>query len=49
MYQVRILDKNKQLRAALPGVRWYYKREINAVGPVEVYIPKTVIEDHIPG
>lgn len=48
MYQVRILDKNKQLKAALPGVRWYYKREINAVGPVEVYIPKTVIEDHIP-
>ena len=48
MYQVRILDKNKQLKATLPGVRWYYKREINAVGPVEVYIPKTVIEDHIP-
>ena len=48
MYQVRILDKNKRLKAALPGVKWYYKREINAVGPIEVYIPQTVVEDHIP-
>ena len=48
MYQVRILDKNKRLKAALPGVKWYYKREINAVGPIEVYVPQTVVEDHIP-
>lgn len=48
MYQARILDKNRQLKAILPGVHWRYVRRRNETTDVEVYIPRETVEEHIP-
>lgn len=47
MYQARILDKDRQLKAVLPGVRWHYTRRINEATDVSVYIPRETIDEVI--
>lgn len=47
MYQARILDKDRKLKAVLPGVRWHYTRRINEATNIEIYIPKETIDEHI--
>lgn len=47
LYQARILDKDRQLKAVLPGVRWHYNRRINEATAIEVYIPKETIDEVI--
>jgi len=43
-YQVRILDRYRQVRAALPGIRWQYSRRINEATEINIYIPRAVVE-----
>lgn len=45
MYQARILDKDRTLKAILPGVRWHYNRRINEATEVSVYIPRETIDE----
>ena len=47
MYQARILDKNRKLKAVLPGVRWHYTRRINEATSIEIYIPREVVDERI--
>lgn len=47
MYQARILDKGRQLKAILPGIRWHYNRRINEATKITFYIPREVIDKHI--
>ena len=47
MYQARILDKNRQIKAILPGILWSYSRRINEATKVTFYIPREVIDKHI--
>lgn len=47
MYQARILDKDRQLKAILPGVRWHYNRRINEATDVSIYIPRETIDEVI--
>ena len=47
MYQARILDKDRQLKAILPGVRWHYTRRINEATDVSIYIPRETIDEVI--
>ena len=47
MQQARILDKNRQLKAILPGVRWHYARRINEATAIEISIPRETIDEHI--
>ena len=47
LYQARILDKDRQLKAVLPGVRWHYTRRINEATSIEIYIPRETIDEHI--
>lgn len=47
LYQARILDKDRTLKAILPGVRWHYNRRINEATDVNVYIPRETIDEVI--
>ena len=47
MYQARILDKNRNLKAILPGVRWHYNRRINEATEINIYIPREVVDEYI--
>jgi hypothetical protein len=47
LYQARILDKDRKLKAVLPGVRWHYNRRINEATDVSIYIPRETIDEHI--
>ena len=47
MYQARILDKDRKLKAVLPGVRWHYTRRINEATSIEIHIPREVVDEHI--
>jgi len=47
LYQARILDKDRKLKAVLPGVRWHYTRRINEATSIEIYIPRETIDEHI--
>ena len=47
MYQARILDRDRQIKAVLPGIRWHYTRRINEATKVAFYIPREVIDKHI--
>ena len=47
MYQARILDKDRKLKAVLPGVRWHYNRRINEATDLSVSIPRETIDEHI--
>lgn len=48
LYQARILDKDRKLKAVLPGIRWHYTRRINEATSIEIYIPRETIDEHIP-
>lgn len=48
LYQARILDKNRQLKAILPGVRWSYTRRINTATGIEIHIPRETVDEQIP-
>src|SRR5690606_1800713 len=43
----RILDKNRNLKAILPGVRWHYTRRINEATSIEIHIPREVVDKQI--
>jgi len=45
LYQARILDKDRQLKAVLPGVRWHYNRRINEATEISIYIPRETIDE----
>ena len=45
MYQARILDKDRQLKAVLPGVRWHYTRRINQASEINIGIPREAIDE----
>ena len=47
LYQARILDKDRTLKAILPGVRWHYNRRINEATDVSIYIPRETIDEVI--
>ena len=47
MYQARILDKDRKLKAVLPGVRWHYTRRINEATEISIYIPRETIDEVI--
>lgn len=47
LYQARILDKDRQLKAVLPGVRWHYNRRINEATEISIYIPRETIDEVI--
>ena len=47
LYQARILDKDRQLKAVLPGVRWHYNRRINEATSIEIHIPREVVDKQI--
>jgi parallel beta-helix repeat protein len=47
LYQARILDKDRTLKAILPGVRWHYNRRINEASDITIEIPQEVVDEHI--
>lgn len=48
LYQARILDRDRQIKAVLPGIRWHYNRRINEATEISIYIPRETIDEHIP-
>ena len=45
---VTILDRERQIRAILPGSRWNYSRRLNEATELSVYIPRQAVTDNIP-
>lgn len=45
---IAILDRQRQIRAILPGCRWHYRRRLNEATELSVYIPRQVVTDNIP-
>ena len=48
MHQVRILDRQKKLKAVLSGASFKYDKAFNQANAIEIQIPRTVIEKNIP-
>lgn len=47
LYQARILDSDRHIKAVLPDVRWHYTRRINEATSIEIHIPREVVDEHI--
>jgi len=43
-----ILDRDRKIRASLPGVAWNYTRRINEATDISLSVPRQVVDEYIP-